>query len=262
MASKRIAAAAFVAVAVFVAVTARAQNDDDWHVVERHMNSAPRATAPPAASAPISSSPARSASANQTSSDDTVTVCGEKARPAQQPYSGIMATLNGIWHSNVPIYESVASMSPHARTGGCVFYNRRKLSFLTQQWMGVRDPEQLQPLLYAIFAHELGHVLHGDVAGARENTPIRTRELEADRFAGFTLFKLNMRVDADDMAGYFRIVSDDFTGVRADHGTGNQRSAAFKSGFDLARMGLAEDTNQRPVGGLDPDAAIGESTTQ
>ena len=173
-----------------------------------------------------------------------------------------MATLNGIWHSNVPIYESVAQMSPHARSGGCVFYNRKELSALTQQWMGVRDPEQLQPLLYAIFAHELGHVIHGDVSSAREKTPVRTRELEADRFAGFTLFKLNMRVDADQTAGYFRIVSDDFTGVRADHGTANQRAEAFKSGFDLARMGLAEDRNQRPVGGLDPDAAIGESTTQ
>ncbi len=193
-------------------------------------------------------SPAAS-SGRANGASEIVIACGERAHPARPPYTDIMARLNSIWGTHARIYQSIAEAGPHARRGGCIFYNRRFLSFLTSKWMGIKNPEEVRPMLYGIFAHELGHLAHHDLSPSRANVPIEQRELEADRFAGYTLWQLNIRFDAEDLATYYRLVGDDFFGVKNNHGSGNQRARAFERGYDLARMGLPE-TNGQPAAGL------------
>ena len=156
-----------------------------------------------------------------------------------------------MWGSHAKVYESVAPMSPHASPGGCIFYNTEFLQMLTSRWMGITDDDELRPMLYAINAHELGHIVHGDLTAARAGVPLETKELEADRFAGYTLWRLNVkRFDAEDTERYYQAVGDDFVGAGVSHGTGKQRTTAFQEGWDLARTGAREDTG-RPPGGLD-----------
>ncbi len=225
----------------FAPAPVRAQGPDDNWVAVGHENSQQP-------SGVQNDSPAAwSARANGAS--QIVIACGERARPASPPYTNIMARLNSIWGTHARIYESLAQTGPHARRGGCIFYNRKFLSFLTKKWMGIRNPEEVRPMLYAIFAHELGHLVHHDLSPARANVPIEQRELEADRFAGYTLWQLNIRFDAEDLATYYRLVGDDFFGVKNNHGSGKQRAQAFEEGYDLARMGLPE-SNGQPAAGL------------
>jgi hypothetical protein len=225
---------------LLVPAAARAQGpDDDWTVVGHENAQSP--------SGVENVSPARSSS-HADVSNAAIVACGERARPAKPPYTDIMANLNSIWGSNAKIYESIRLSGPHARRGGCIFYNRRFLRFLTRKWMGIENPAEVKPMLYAIFAHELGHVEHGDLTPSRANVPLEQRELEADRFAGYTLFELNIRFSAEDLATYYRLIGDDFFGVRNSHGSSNQRANAFEHGYDLARMGLPESNGQPPAG--------------
>jgi hypothetical protein len=79
----------------------------------------------------------------------------------------------------------------------------------------VQDPEALRPMLYAIFAHEMGHELHGDTEPGA--TP--TRELGADRFAGYSLERLGIRrLDPTEVTAYYQLTGDDFTGGDGTHG--------------------------------------------
>src|SRR5262249_5975683 len=97
-----------------------------------------------------------------------------------------------------------------------------------------------------------GHVVHGDLTSARDNVSLETKELEADRFAGYSLWRLNVkRFDATDTEHYYQAVGDDFVGVHASHGSSKQRIAAFQQGWDLARTGSRENSSQRPAAGLD-----------
>jgi len=230
------------------ASSARAQSaDDDWEVVEQHTTS--RATTQ--ASAATGDRLFASARSQTGAPGQTFIACGEQARPAQEPYKSIVATLNQMWGTHAKVYESVTPMSPHASTGGCIFYNSEFQQILTSRWMGITDDDQLRPMLYAINAHELGHIMHGDLTAARANVPLQTKELEADRFAGYTLWRLNVkRFDAADTEHYYQAVGDDFTGGGKSHGTGSQRTTAFQEGWDLARTGGREDSS-RPAGGLD-----------
>jgi hypothetical protein len=236
-------ASAAVALALALAPgRARAQSPhDDWHVVEREES-------PSAERAPASPSSFGTGGTRQ-----VVVACGERAYVAGEPYRTIMANLNDLWGTHAQIYESIAKSPPHARRGGCIFFNRPFLRGLTRQWMGIDDPDQLTPVLYAIAAHELGHLMHGDLTPARGAVPKETRELEADRFAGYSLWRLDIHFDADETANYYKLVGDDFVGAYDDHGTGSQRVAAFKEGWDLARMGLPEESEAAPVGGLGSD---------
>jgi hypothetical protein len=229
---------------------ARAQSaDDDWEVVDRTITT--RQTTQDRAAATgnpqvASAQPPNGAPAG------TFVACGELARPAQEPYKSIVASLNQMWGTHAKVYESVTPMSPHASTGGCIFYNTEFQQMLTSRWMGITDDDQLRPMLYAIYAHELGHIIHGDLTAKRANVPLETKELEADRFAGYTLWRLNVkRFDAADTERYYQAVGDDYVGARGSHGTGAQRTTAFQEGWDLARTGAREDSAQRPAGGLD-----------
>ena len=214
--------------------------DDDWEVVDRTV--ATRDTSP---SRHIGDPrlPAQPAT--------TFSACGEPARPAQEPYKSIVAQLNAMWGTHAKVYESITPMSPHASTGGCIFYNPEFQQMLTSRWMGITDDDQLRPMLYAIYAHELGHIVHGDLTAKRAGVPLETKELEADRFAGYTLQRLGIkRFDATDTEHYYQAVGDDYVGAQNSHGTGAQRTGAFQEGWDLARTGGREDSAGRPAGGL------------
>ena len=243
-------------VAILIAFTfmggvARAAGpDDDWEMVQPDAPAAQPAQQSVNHAVPnnLSPKPPPAAAAPR----PEFVVCGEPARAAQEPYISIVATLNRMWGAHASVYESVTRMSPHASPGGCIFYNRDFLQMLTSTWMGITDVDQLTPILFAINAHELGHIMHGDLTPARAEVPLETKELEADRFAGYTLWRLNVkRFDAAETESYYQAVGDDFVGAHSSHGTGKQRTTAFQQGWDLARTGAREDANQRPAGGLD-----------
>jgi hypothetical protein len=241
------------ALAIVIGVsTARAQGaEDDWETVAPATAKQPSAQHPSAGVAATRGPQVASARTPNGAPAGTFVACGELARPAQEPYKSIVATLNQLWGAHAKIYESLTPMSPHASTGGCIFYNSEFQEMLTSRWMGITDEDQLRPILYAIYAHELGHIVHGDLGEKRAGVPLETKELEADRFAGYTLWRLNVkRFDAADTEHYYQAVGDDFVGVQSSHGTGAQRTTAFQEGWDLARTGAREDSGQRPAGGL------------
>ncbi len=243
-----------VALATVVSVSqVRAEGpDDDWVVVDRAMTTRQTPQDKAAAAAATRDKQIASAQPANGAPAGTFIACGEPARAAQEPYKSIVATLNQMWGTHAKVYESVTPMSPHASTGGCIFYNSEFQQMLTSRWMGITDDDQLRPILYAIYAHELGHIIHGDLSEKRANVPLEQKELEADRFAGYTLWRLNVkRFDAADTEHYYQAVGDDYVGAHDSHGSGKQRTTAFQEGWDLARTGGREDSNQRPAGGLD-----------
>jgi hypothetical protein len=162
-----------------------------------------------------------------TSADRGVTIeCGEKALPAAPGARAIVGRINELWGSDVRVYQSAAFTVPHAAPGGCIFYNTRGMAALMAGRLDVTDSSVAGPLLWAIFAHEVGHEFHGDFGHSRASTPIETRELEADRFAGYTLEKLNIR--ATDLTPYWTMTGDEFGAAANDrHGSSAQRVAAF-----------------------------------
>ena len=226
--------------------------DDDWVVVDRTTTTRQTPQDRAAAAAASAEKDLATPQTPKGAPPGVFIACGEPARPAQEPYKSIVATLNQMWGTHAKVYESVTPMSPHASTGGCIFYNTEFQEMLTSRWMGITDDDQLRPILYAIYAHELGHIIHGDLSPRRANVPLEQKELEADRFAGYTLWRLNVkRFDAADTERYYQAVGDDYVGAHDSHGTGEQRTTAFQEGWDLARTGAREDSDQRPAGGLD-----------
>jgi hypothetical protein len=213
-----------------------ASAQDDWHVVERHTNQG---------------SPAESSTAPAAASGLALgTACGEPARPAGEPYKSIVAQINDMWGTNFPVYDSPRRESPHAHDGGCIFYNAEYLNSLLQQWMNIKDQDAVRPMLYAIFAHEIGHLAHGDFDQTAEKVPPRNKELAADQFAGYTLERLGMhRLDSEEITRYYQLTGDDFVGRASGHGNGAERIGAFQDGWHRAQVGLSEQSS-RPSGGL------------
>ncbi|HXW84593.1 MAG TPA: hypothetical protein VEJ86_09330 [Candidatus Binataceae bacterium] len=229
------------ALAVLFALLAITSNlsADDW---EELPHAAPPQTSPGPDAAPVS-----------TGNPGTFIACGEPARPARDPVKGIVAQLDEMYGESFRAYESVAPEVPHAATGGCIFYNQTELKSLLGNWMGVRDANAVQPMLYAIFAHEFGHLEHGDVdARPSSREEARERELNADRFAGYTLGRLGLpRLDPEQVNNYYRAVGDDYVGAgdNGDHGTSAQRTTALEDGWHRADLGLPE-AGSEPAGGL------------
>jgi hypothetical protein len=220
---------------VLHARVARAQ--DDWQVIERHTTSQAPASAGAAAPAVKAGS-------------GTVVACGEEAKPAGEPYKSMVAQLNDMWGTNFQVYESLKSGSPHARNGGCLFYNQQFLNSLLQQWMRIDDPDAVRPMLYAIFAHEIGHLAHNDFDPASQDVPVKNKELAADQFAGYSLERIGMRrLDPVEVTRYYQLTGDDFVGQASGHGSGDERSTAFEDGWHRAEVGLPEQGTQ-PAGGL------------
>ena len=212
---------------------------DDWQVIERH-SSTPTSAAP-------RTSGATSASA---AADGTINACGEDAKLPGEPYKNIVAQLNDMWGTNFHVYESLKPGSPHARDGGCLFYNQQFLNSLFQQWMRIDDPDAVRPMLYAIFAHEVGHLAHGDFDPNSDNVPVKNKELAADQFAGYSLERMGMRrLDPVEVTRYYQLTGDDFVGASSGHGNGEERTTAFQDGWHRAEIGLPEQGTQ-PAGGL------------
>jgi hypothetical protein len=235
--SNKISALLAIAIAFIASIafprSIRAQ--DDWKVIERHTTT---------------SAPAEAAEAPTAKAGGVMERCGEPARPAQEPYKSIVAQLNDMWGTNFPVYESLTDMSPHAHNGGCIFYNLAFLNNLMGNWMKIEDQDTVRPMLYAIFAHELGHLAHGDFDPAQENVPVKNKELAADQFAGYSLARLGIRrLDSEEVTRYYQLTGDDFVGHASGHGNGAERIAAFQDGWHRAEVGLSEQ-GSRPAGGL------------
>jgi hypothetical protein len=155
-----------------------------------------------------------------------------------------------MWGTNFPVYEGLRPTSPSAHLGGCIFYNSEFLKSLVQQWMNIKDDDAATTMLYAIFAHEIGHLAHGDFDSASENVPAKNKELAADQFAGYSLARLGRRrLDASQVTQYYQQTGDDFVGRESGHGNGSERTSAFQDGWHRAEVGLPEQ-GTRPAGGL------------
>jgi len=171
----------------------------------------------------------------------TFVACGEYAHRPGNRMKGIVGAIDEVWGAKVRVYESAAITSPHARPGGCVFYNSADLNLLLKQLM-IQDSAVVEPMLYAIMAHEVGHELHHDFSPQRADTSIETKELQADRFAGYTLERLNIGLDS--ITPYYSLGGDEFSGGsrgEAGHGDSMRRTAALEKGWDLAQWNQPED---------------------
>ena len=161
--------------------------------------------------------------------------------------------LNDMHGENFHVYETIAPTGPHAVTGGCIMYNRTELQSLVQRWMGISDPDTVRPMLYAALAHEFGPLEHGDVdEPAVSRAQAREHELNADRFAGYTLSRLGIaRLDPDQLTFYYRLLGDDFAGAgpAGYHGSSEERSAALQDGWHRGELGLPEAGGE-PAAGL------------
>jgi hypothetical protein len=234
-----LATALAIAALMITAINARA--DDDWEAVPSSSSASAEAPAPaPAVNRPARRSHHGTASAASPAGADAANVilaCGEKAVPPSAKIQWIVAQINGTWGSDIQVYQSVAPEGPHANTGGCIFYNSDALTVLLGQRLDLNDPEILTPMIYAIFAHEVGHEFHRDFDPSRAAVPNQIKELEADRFAGYTMKKLD--VPATGLSPYWSMTGDEF-GIGASHGSSAQRVAAFKEGWHEAEWNRTE----------------------
>lgn len=236
----------------------RAQDDSapssgDWEVVRPEPSAADARLRPydggPAAAGGVASAPSVDATPH-----GAFIACGEQATPASPEVTAIVARIDELWGAHVPVYQSVAPAPPHAAAGGCIFYNRGALLALLGDRLGVRDTQIDGPLLYAIFAHEAGHELHHELDPSRASVPNQVKELEADRFAGYTMQKLE--IPASNLIPYWSMAGDEF-GNGPAHGTSGQRVGAFKEGWNLAEWNRPEASGAVPGAsddGIVPDA--------
>ena len=217
---------------LFAAGVARA--NDDWEQV-------PDSNAPAQNYSGTANAPAAPASAPAASRS---VACGERVRPPDDEMKFFVDNIDQLWGAQVRVYESVAVRPPHARPGGCVYYNPEFMRLLFRQMMIPANNSALTvAILQAIMAHEIGHEVHDDFGPERAGVAGQTKELEADRFAGYTLARLDIPLDS--ITPYYGLVGDEFTGSesvpQARHGESSQRIGALKHGWDLARWRLPED---------------------
>jgi hypothetical protein len=229
------------AIATIPMAATQARADDDWDVVASPAAPSIGASSPAAnpATRPSHRRGIRPAPAATDDAANVMLACGEKAVAPSAKIAGIVEQINGAWGSNIQVYQSVATEGPHAIAGGCIFYNPAALAMLLGLRLNLDDPSVFTPMLYAIFAHEVGHEVHLDFDSSRAAVPNQIKELEADRFAGYTLKKLN--VPATGLAPYWSMTGDEF-GIGASHGSSEQRVAAFKEGWHEAEWKRAENS--------------------
>jgi hypothetical protein len=170
--------------------------------------------------------------------------CGERVNLPDGAIKYFVDSIDRLWGGRVRVYESVAERPPHARPGGCVYYNPEFMRLLFQAMMIPTNNTALTTaILEAIMAHEIGHEMHDDFGPERADVPNETKELEADRFAGYTLERLDIPLDS--ITPYYGLAGDEFTGSeavpQARHGESSQRISALKRGWDLAKWRLPEN---------------------
>ena len=248
------AIAATLALIMATASATIAYAQDDWEVINRSSSQEHSVDS-------VAPSPAPG-STHRTDGKAT-SVCGEMALPAAPAVQTIVARINELWGSDFSVYQTVALEQPHAAAGGCIFYNMTAMGMLMARRLDVNDPDMIAPMLWAIFAHEAGHEYHRDSDSSRASVPNEIKELEADRFAGFTLEKLKIR--ATDLTPYWTMTGDEYGGggggAASKHGSSAQRVAAFKQGWHLAEWNRPEDSQSvqdalnEPVAPDSPDSA-------
>ena len=157
-----------------------------------------------------------------------------------------------MWGTRATVYQTVMQVGPHACPDTYIFYNPEYIAEVNRR-MGIKDEEQERAMLYVIFAHEIGHLIHHDGTRQRAAVPRQIWESEADRFAGYTFYRLDMkRFDTAEIEFYLQAIGDDFAGVQnGHHGSGKQRVAAFQQGWDLAGSGKSEDSPPPAISGLE-----------
>ena len=174
----------------------------------------------------------------QPTADGARMICGEMARPATEPYKSIVADIDREWGVNAPVYESVRADSPHVSRAGCIFYNPTFMEvFLRGETDEHGEPDKTS-MIYAIMAHELGHIEHHDY---ERNVSSVEKELDADRFSGYTLER--MSIARDNITPFYSLGGDEFSGVH-DHGFSNERIAAFNKGWKEAEWNQPEGGNR------------------
>ncbi len=220
-----------------------AQDDEDWHVVPHSSGGGGSVSGDAAAGS-------NSVTKETAGAAEIVVACGERARPAGEPFKSIMAQIMAVRDApaDIQLFESVAPTGPHSRPPGCAFYNLPQMTKFLNSWMNMQDSKALEPMFYAVLAHELGHLMHHDFDPGRRALGSVRLELEADQFAGYTLSRLNIR--AENISDYYRLTGDDFAGAANSHGNSGQRAAAFMAGWRRAEMGLTEQSTIG-VGGSD-----------
>jgi len=229
---------------------------DDWEMVGT--DSAAEASSPAAGppSAPAEAAPASTRA-------KSFTACGERVTAADARIQDIVDRIDELWGTNFPVYETIAAEQPHAGPGGCILYNSAALATILVYRLDVNDKSSVDPIVWAVFAHEIGHQVHQDNEKSRRWVPSETKELEADRFAGYTLEKL--QIPATDLTAFWNLTGDEFGGgqvsTRNQHGLSSQRVAAFKQGWHLAEWKRAENSDsvaaaqEEAVAPDSPDAA-------
>jgi hypothetical protein len=216
-------------IAIASATIARAQ--DDWEAVGHQTTEEPSASTQQPGSAEQATAPVVGTRAK------TFYACGEKGAAASDDMQSMVTRIDTLWNTDVRIYQSIEPETPHASAGGCVFYNKPFLKALLTNRLDMEDPNAVGPMLWAIFAHEVGHEMHHDFDPSRANVSSEVKELEADRFAGYTLEKLN--IPATNITPYYSLAGDEFGG-QVKHGSSEQRVAAFKEGWHLAEWNRPE----------------------
>lgn len=224
-----------------IARPGRAQ-DDDWSVVSDQVQDSH-----PVKNAGLQEAPEATRSQPQSGNGDARMICGEMARPAAEPYKSIVADIDRAWGLHAPVYESVEMGSPHVSRGGCIFYNPAFMDAFLRGETDTHGVPDRTSMLYAILAHELGHLEHHDY---QRNVSSVTKELEADRFSGYTLSR--MGIPRENITPFYSLGGDEFSGVH-DHGFSNQRIAAFDQGWKRAEW------HQQENGTAAPNAAAGLS---
>jgi hypothetical protein len=250
-----------VAVIAIAGSAVRTFADDDWDAVPSSPSADTRAAAPaPSAANPPVRAMRHHAKGNAPAAasegSNVILACGEKAVAPSAKIQSIVSQINGAWGSNVQVYQSVAVEGPHSIGGGCIFYNPAGLAMLLGMRLNLNDPNVLTPMLYAIFAHEVGHELHLDFDASRASVSDQIKELEADRFAGYTMKKLD--VPATGLSPYWSMTGDEF-GAGVSHGSSAQRVAAFKEGWHEAEWNRAENA-QSVTAALEQSIAPEDST--
>lgn len=214
------------------------QGDDDWEAVST--GTPAQSSAPPA---PQTDSQSDADDDAAPSAAKTFIVCGERAMAPAPRVKAMVDRINDLWGSNYPVYQTVALEQPHASPGGCIFYNPKAMEAILTHRLIVNDQAIADPLVWAIFAHEMGHQVHQDTEKSREWVPSQTKELEADRFSGYTLEKL--QIPSVDLTPFWNMTGDEFGGAvngSNQHGLSSQRVAAFKQGWHLAEWNRAENS--------------------
>src|SRR6185437_396319 len=247
----RLAIAALMLGCVALAARPALAQDDDWSVVSSQVQS-PRVQphqnhqSDPAQAEPAA--PSALPQELQPTADGAQMICGDMARPATEPYKSIVANIDREWGVNAPVYESVRADSPHVSRAGCIFYNPTFMEvFLRGETDEHGEPDKTS-MIYAIMAHELGHIEHHDY----ERTSVSSvdKELEADRFSGYTLERLG--IARDNITPFYSMGGDEFSGVH-DHGFSNERIAAFDKGWKEAEWNRPEDGGKAGGSGASTD---------